>query len=169
MVSVGADIVLANDVLTVVAKAHSLRDNRKNWLKKLAFLGCWMLLLGAFLSLTGASQSLTQEWARRQGGANPQIIAEMAKSGERLTPMGISQSQQPLRPIDLVLADPTLLSSMFTSIAIIGALSAGIVRLIPESAWSVLGVSFGIPTLDELTSSAEEFQGEIVSCLKITG
>jgi hypothetical protein len=165
LLSVGADIVLQNDLLTIVAKAQSLTDSRKGWLKKVAFLAFWMLLFGSFLSMTGASQSLTQEWARRQGGANAQIIAEMAKSGKRLTPMGISQSQRPLRPIDLVLADPTLLSTMFTSIAIIGALSAGIVRLIPETAWSVLGSSFGIPTTVELEASAEEFLAEIISCL----
>jgi hypothetical protein len=164
--SVSTDIAFSNQDLVINTQASSLRDGRRSFLKKSFFLLCWLILLGAFLNFTGASQSLTQEWARRQGGTNISIVARMAKTGRRLTPQGFTQAEKPRGLVDLLLADPALLASMFTSIAIIGGLSAAATRMLPERAWGILGSPLGIAKIEELQKSASEFQEEVIACLK---
>lgn len=164
--SVSTDIALSNQDLVVNAQACSLRDGRRGVIKRLFFIACWLVLIGAFQNFTGVSQSLNQEWARRYGGSNTSTVAAMAKSGRRLTPQGFIQVEKPKQPIDLLLADPALLATLFTSIAIIGGLSAAATRMLPERAWDILGSPFGIATIDELQKSASEFQEEVIACLK---
>lgn len=161
-----ADIALANNTIVVGVEASSLRDGRRNLIKKTMAISCWISLLGLFLLLTGATHSLTNEWTRRQGGTNTAIVSEMARTGLRATSNGFQHSESPMRAIDLIRNDPTLLSTMFASMAIIGALSAGVIRLIPESIWDLLSASFGTPTNEELKEAANNFQEEVLAHLK---
>jgi hypothetical protein len=161
-----ADIAILNSELIIGCQATSRHDVRRNLIKKAMFVVCWLSLLGAFLTYTGASQSLAQEWSRRQGGSNLPLVAEMAKTGRRLSPEGFAKTQKSMRPIDLLSADPALLGAMFASIAIIGAISATITRAMPEQVVENLASLMGVPTMKQLHASGREFQEEIASILK---
>jgi hypothetical protein len=161
-----ADVGFAESTLVVGVQGCSLLEARKSVLKKIVSIGFWVLLFSAFLSLTGVSDSLRHEWARKSGASNSLLVSELIKTGKRPTPTGVFQSQRPVSSLELVLADPTLLSAIFASLAIISALSAASVRILPDSFWEAVGNLIGIPTSKQVREAAASLQADLLTQLR---
>lgn len=163
-----SDVALTKDGWVLGVEATSIADGRLSIVKKCVFVACWCSLLALMMSVTGLRDSLSTEWSRRHSGTsgNIHLVDEMTKKGLRPTNHGLAYTQKPIRSVDLLMTDPLLLSTFLGTIAIIGAITLGTVRMIPPKWICFIGEVFcGVPSEIELKAIAKDFEGELLTAL----